>query len=639
MAHIPSRMSPSELNLDRAPLAGRASSASSSPNPPSPANHQPSPQQRPPRCRSGISFGRVVLFVIVLAALAAGVWRFMCGRSGGEAIGREEPREAPQPASGLSDFSEEMRPVVEYLRPSDAEVKLWMDSVLASSYIREKWGALADNVALAYGPKVDNVNAFAFYDTDNSGRPSIALCGGWVRLSRLVGALALVQSSAVAQGVEKDIKAYLRHVSGVVAETGELSEETVINLLNEFDVGTSVFQNVGAVSAAKGFADGVCKATLAHEFGHLAGGHPRGADLNKTVSQNEERQADLFASSIAASVANGQQMLGGQILTWYTLALAETINPTNEVFRSHPYSADRLRSAIDANKSLAASLGITAEDVDKLVAELSGGDAGDQKTADSGGESSEDIDYDANTSGAVEKSLIPAAAVLDAAKTNDTGVLTVETPPDVAKMLPAEPQGKNIRSIGGTYTEIGGVTRTSMLPSSKFELRLDLVRVDFVNGGLILTSGKNGSVPYAAEGSVNIGGHRYYVFATPTGGCRLFIADNGEMLGVVNVVAMSLIVFYDKGDTRRFRASMGLGRGVAFPNVDRVANWSLSQPIRIDPGALASMNFGGAFRNYDCPICHGTGYCKRLGGATYGQSHGDNWVSVPCPNPSCPFRR
>ena len=638
MAHIPSRMSTPELNLDHAPLAGRASSASSSPNSRSLAN-QSSPRQRSPRCRTGISFGRVVLFVAVLAALGAGGWWFACGRSGGEAAGGEEPREARQPASGLSDVSDEMRPVVEYLYPSDAEVKLWLSSVLASSYVQEKWGPLADHVALAYGPKVDAVNAFAFYNKDNSGRPSIALCGGWVRLARLMGALTLVQSSAVAQGVEKDIKAYLRRISGVVAETGELSEETVINLLNEFGVSTSEFQDVGAVSAAKGFADGVCKATLAHEFGHLAGGHPRGADLNKTVSQNEERQADLFASSVAASVANGQQMLRGQILTWYTLALVETINPTNEVFRSHPYSADRLRSAIDANKSLAASLGITAEDVDNLVAELSGGDAGNQETADSGGESSEDIDYDANTSGAVEKSLIAAAAVLDAAKTNDTGTLTVETPPDVEKMLPAEPQGKNIRSIGGTYTEIGAVTRMSMLPSSNFQLRLDLVRVDFVNGGLVLTSGRNGSVPYAAEGSVGIGGQRYAVFARPTGGERLFIAENGEMLGVVNAVAVSLIVFYDKGDTRRFRASMGLGRGVAFPNVDRVANWSLSQPVRIDPSALASMNFGGASRNYDCPICHGTGYCKRLGGATYGQSRGDNWVSEPCPNPSCLFRR
>jgi len=628
-------MSSPTLDLDRASSARNAA-----PDPSVSANRAGRSPRRPRR--SGVSAGRVVAFLVLLAAVAAGAWfALRPGKAPDASKSASGQAGEVLPGGGLSDVPAEYRPIVEYLRPSEAEVKLWMDSVLASSYVHEKWEELAGGVSLVYDPRDNTVNAFAFYDQEQAGRPSIALCGGEVRLSRLVGALALVRSSAEAQGVEKDIKTYLQRVSVVVAGMGELSEQTVIDLLNEFEVGTAVFQDVGAVSAAKGVADGICKAALAHEFGHLAGGHPRGADLNRTVSQNEERQADLFASSVAASVSNGQQMLGGQILSWYTLALAETINPTNELFRSHPYSADRLRAAVEANKSLAASLGITVADVDRLVAELSGDgdDEGETETADAS-QTSESVDYDAGTSGVVEESLVSVAAVLGSAKTNGVGVLSVEMPPDDAEMLPTNPQGKNLVSPGGLYTEIGAVVRMSMFPNADFQLHLDLVRVAFGNGGLVLTTGSGGSSAYASEGTVRIGAHRYASFAEKTGAGRVFFSENGEMLAVQNLMMGSIVVFYDKGDTRRRRASVGLSAGVSFPNVDNVVQWSISRPVSIDLGALSSVRFGGGGARAgsgspDCPVCHGLGYVKRPAGASYGQSAGNNWISVPCPVPSC----
>jgi hypothetical protein len=262
-----------------------------------------------------------------------------------------------------------MRPVVEFLHPSPAEARLWFETIRTSTYVQQKWADLADSVAFAYRPDDDAVNAFAGFADGNPAKPRIVLCGGMVRAARLIGAVSLVRASAADQGTEKDIGFYLKRISETVSESGGLSSGRVVDLLNEFEVGTGVFENVAAVSEAKATADGICKAVLGHEMGHLACGHSLGADPNRTVSKNEEAQADLFAGSVAASIANGRQMLEGQILQWYVLALGETRSPGAERLRTHPWSADRLRAAVFANKDLAASLGIDPDEVDVLVRE------------------------------------------------------------------------------------------------------------------------------------------------------------------------------------------------------------------------------------------------------------------------------
>lgn len=619
----PSRRTTTETNLDLAPSAIR------------PAASSAGPAFRPPR-RSGVSAGRVSAFFVLLAAVAAGVW--FAFRPGTAAPDAAEPVSDStgenRPAGGLSDVPDEIRPVLEYLRPSPAEVRLWLDSVLASSYVREKWSGIARNLSLAYGPELDQVNAFAFYDQENGNCPSIALCGGWVRLSRLVGALALVQSSAEAQGVEKDIKAYLQRVSGVVAETGSLSETAVIDLLDEFDVGIGVFQDVGAVSAAKGFADGVCKATLAHEFGHLAAGHPRGADLNQTVSQNEERQADLFASSVAASVANGQQMLGGQILTWYTLALAETINPTNEVFRSHPYSVDRLRAAVDANKALAASMGITPADVESLVAEAASG------PSVSGDEPEDAVQAAAVPAAGFESAeLKETAEWIDKARPAETNeVFSLSAAPEGVLQAGPVPAKEAAISSESVYTEFGALVQLSISPGTSFQPRNPpaLVRVRETGENLVLSTDGGGVSVLSSAGGIKIGSRRCSVYENETGGVRAFVSDSGELIVVGNAILGVQVVLYDKGDTRRRRAATGLGKGVSFPDVSSVVRWSLSRPPRIDPGALALAgggSFGGGFVGGSqlCIICHGTGRCTVCKGTGTYRNYGQ---AVPC-DPKC----
>lgn len=589
-----------ELNLDNAPSA----------------THRPSaPTVRPPaRRRSPVP---VVLAVAALAALAVAGLRLLPSHGDG---GR---RSAPSEWIDLSNVTEEMRPVVDYLSPSPDEAALWFHSIRTSTYVRQKWAALADAVQFVYAPSDDEINAFACFKDRDPEKPMMVLQGGLVRLSRLLGAASLLRASAEAQGVEKNPAEYVLRILQETGGGASLSQSNVVALLNEFDVGTAVFQDVAAVSEAKSLANGICKAVLGHEMGHLAGGHPLGADPNMTVSKNEESQADLFASSLAASMENGPYMLKGQIAFWHFLALGEKQNPTNELFRTHPYSAERLCAAVRANKALAASIGITPEIADNIAASAAQIAAAVVRDDPDGGDGGE---YKA------------VCGVLEGAGKSENGGLSSIAPEGSREVSVEEiPEVKSAVGSSGFYTEFGAILRLAIESRPNFVPRTPaaLIRISLRNGGLVKETVGEGFSVYAAAGAVSIGGNRYRVFENPQGSERMFVSSGGELLAVQNAVLAATVVLYDKGDTRRSRSVSGFGRGVSFPWVDQVVQWSLSQPLRVDPAALASIDFGGGRGSPDCPVCRGLGYVKKPGPASYGQSHGDNWILVPCTAPSC----
>lgn len=589
--HNPRFTSP-ELDLDRASSARRPPAAAP-----------------PPGKRRGcwLSMLCALAAVVLVAVVVMALFSF-----------RRDAADSAAEWLDLSRYPKEMRPVVEYLSPSPAEAELWFNSIRTSTYVRQKWPKLADGVHFTYQHENDEINAFAGFANHDPQRPTMVLQGGLVRLSRLLGAVSLLQASARAQGIEKDIGTYFVRILQETDAGAVLSMDKVIDLLNEFEISTSAFEDVAAVSEAKSLANGTCKAVLGHEMGHLAGGHGLGADPNRTVSKNEESQADLFASSLAASMENGPYMLKGQIAFWFFLAMGEKQNPESELFRTHPYSAERLSAAVRANKILAASMGISLEDVEGLAsaaAQIASAVATDALRRTAGADAS-----DAGTSdmAAVES----VSNVLESATAEDGRRLQIDAE-EVDWEFSEEQSPKLLKSLSPSnaiYTEFGAVVRMSVNPNAQYLPRnpIALVRFEKTGGGLMKKCDDGSFQTFAPAGSVKIGGVRYDVFENPTGADRLFFSASGDALEVQNIVLSSVVILFDRGDTRRRRNTVGVRGGVSFPNVDTVVKWSLSQPIRVDPAAFSALDFrsgaaggSGASGGSDyCVVCKGTGSCQ-----------------------------
>lgn len=170
MPPIPSRMSSPALDLDRAPSASNTA--------PDPSGPAPRPG-RPPRPvrRAGVSMGRIVAFLVLLAAVAACVWLAL--RTSGEASaasGSDEP-------SAWASASEEARAAaLAFLCPGEDEVSGLYRIVEQSDFIRDNpaYADIVSSISFHYLPEDDVVNAFASPVDRIAGTetPCIRLLGG-----------------------------------------------------------------------------------------------------------------------------------------------------------------------------------------------------------------------------------------------------------------------------------------------------------------------------------------------------------------------------------------------------------------------------------------------------------------------------
>lgn len=103
------------------------------------------------------------------------------------------------------------------------------------------------------------------------------------------------------------------------------------------------------------YAMAILVALIGHELGHASLNHDD-CDMN-SISRNDERQADLFASSIAQSLGNGYAgAVGGAILMlsfkWMGgrfsryVSKEELKDPSK--YRTHPVDIDRVRAFIES---------------------------------------------------------------------------------------------------------------------------------------------------------------------------------------------------------------------------------------------------------------------------------------------------
>jgi hypothetical protein len=89
--------------------------------------------------------------------------------------------------------------------------------------------------------------------------------------------------------------------------------------------------------------------TLAHECGHVCLGHaPRpGQDAHMSISRNDERQADAFASSVIQSSCMGAQGAVCAALSQIGLMWAHRVPEDDLRFSSHPMNMERLHQYLE----------------------------------------------------------------------------------------------------------------------------------------------------------------------------------------------------------------------------------------------------------------------------------------------------
>lgn len=122
------------------------------------------------------------------------------------------------------------------------------------------------------------------------------------------------------------------------------------------------------------YAIAVLVGIIGHELGHACLGHVYQADQN-SLSRNNERSADLFASSIAQSIGSGYAGAIGAVVahvSFVWLAGKHSMykndgNSRKNKFMSHPVSVDRVQAFVDSFNTMLVTSPVTAKMLMKLT--------------------------------------------------------------------------------------------------------------------------------------------------------------------------------------------------------------------------------------------------------------------------------
>lgn len=122
------------------------------------------------------------------------------------------------------------------------------------------------------------------------------------------------------------------------------------------------------------YAIAILVGLIGHELGHACLGHI-GTPEQNSVSRNNERCADMFASSVAQSIGNGYAgAIGAVVLdvsfVWLSGKHSEYVtngSARKNKFMSHPVSVDRVKAFIESFNTMLVTSPVTAKMLMKLM--------------------------------------------------------------------------------------------------------------------------------------------------------------------------------------------------------------------------------------------------------------------------------
>lgn len=239
--------------------------------------------------------------------------------------------------------------------PDEAEMRELRQLVFRSRHVRDNttYDDAANSTRFHYFGDDPEFNAFAMPDAVG---PRVVILGGLVTE---FAAMSIVVTSD-AEGSEKGLRAYaaqrLATAPGAPLAASPLSaspspvEMERLRLARELMCAMVMY-------------------VIGHELGHVCYGHIYGPGYSGQpleVCQNQERDADSFASSVITSSPSKQHWFAGQVMALLTMAIHEAHGVMTE-FSTHPTARERLRNAVRSNPVAAAAMGLTEEMVDEIA--------------------------------------------------------------------------------------------------------------------------------------------------------------------------------------------------------------------------------------------------------------------------------
>ena len=305
-------------------------------------------------CIAGLlaAAGMVVYLMFGGAMTIASFWAMLTGASGGSGL-------TPRHAFPL------------YSKNTAAEMNALFEIVRSSPHVTgsKMYSTIARNIQFVYDSGNDSINAFAWMEKTEDGlRPRITLDAGLVRFAQ-TGAVVL---ASINNGRMESTNLLVSIMCQMRTEwKGAMSSSNAIEFAARNGFASIVDAKI--LEEAKGIAAGMILASLAHEMGHQSLGHLHGGGYgNKRpeVSRNQEREADLFESSVMSESSFGQYMFEGELLNYLVFAALdgmEKIAGKKYWDRTHPYSRERLLNFMQQNQSKVAALKFSAEDIINMI--------------------------------------------------------------------------------------------------------------------------------------------------------------------------------------------------------------------------------------------------------------------------------
>lgn len=179
-----------------------------------------------------------------------------------------------------------------------------------------------------------------------------------------INALAVVVAILDRTGSARKARAMLKWLRKA-AIMGCVGSDLLLRMWDKFHLEEDSVQE----EVARMYAKTILMAVMAHECGHICLGHLPyyGQDMHCSISRNDERQADSWASAVLQSCCLGAQGAVAAVMMIIGLTWAHKISEEELRFSTHPMHMERLEHMIQTFDAMFTVSHITKKQLLELV--------------------------------------------------------------------------------------------------------------------------------------------------------------------------------------------------------------------------------------------------------------------------------